>query len=121
MAGNPLRTLDSFELIKRGKASVTVGGLAAGIMARLGFMKSFPKALITACVAGFVAVLISTPLNVIFWGGTTGNVWGDMVFAATQAGHASRGEQALAAVARVIAGDAGQWPLAQWPPQYWRL
>ena len=47
-------------------------GLAAGIMARLGFMKSFPKALITACVAGFVAVLISTPLNVIFWGGTTG-------------------------------------------------
>ena len=60
-------------------------GLAAGIMARLGFMKSFPKALITACVAGFVAVLISTPLNVIFWGGTTGNVWGDMVFAATQA------------------------------------
>ena len=51
-------------------------GLAAGIMARLGFMKSFPKALITACVAGFVAVLISTPLNVIFWGGTTGNVWG---------------------------------------------
>lgn len=60
-------------------------GVAAGIMARLGFMKSFPKALLTAVVAGFVAVLISTPLNVIFWGGTTGNVWGDMVFAATQA------------------------------------
>ena len=54
-------------------------------MARLGFMKSFPKALLTAVVAGLVAVLISTPLNVIFWGGTTGNVWGDMVFAATQA------------------------------------
>ena len=68
------------------QAAAALGiGLAAGIMARLGFMKSFPKALITACVAGFVAVLISTPLNVIFWGGTTGNVWGDMVFAATQA------------------------------------
>ena len=51
-------------------------------MARLGFMKSFPKAIITACVAGFVAVAISTPLNVLFWGGTTGNVWGDAVFAA---------------------------------------
>ena len=53
-------------------------GLAAGIMARLGFMKSFPKALITACVAGFVAVLISTPLNVICWGGTpamSGAIW----------------------------------------------
>ena len=60
-------------------------GVAAGIMARLGFMKSFPKALLTAVVAGLVAVLISTPLNVIFWGGTTGNVWGDALFAATQA------------------------------------
>lgn len=60
-------------------------GVAVGIMARLGFMKSFPKALLTAVVAGLVAVLISTPLNVIFWGGTTGNVWGDMIFAATQA------------------------------------
>ena len=60
-------------------------GVAAGIMARLASMKSFPKALLTAVVAGLVAVLISTPLNVIFWGGTTGNVWGDMAFAATQA------------------------------------
>ena len=32
MAGNPLRTLDSFELLKLGKASVTVGGLAAGVL-----------------------------------------------------------------------------------------
>ncbi|WP_297513284.1 mechanosensitive ion channel domain-containing protein [uncultured Caulobacter sp.] len=33
MAGqNPLRTLDSFELLKLGKASVTVGGLAAGLL-----------------------------------------------------------------------------------------
>ena len=60
-------------------------GVAVGIMARLGFMKSFPKAILTACVAGLTAVAISTPLNVIFWGGTTGNVWGDAVFAATQA------------------------------------
>ena len=42
-------------------------GAAVGIMARL------------------AAVVISTPLNVLFWGGTTGNVWGDAVFAATQA------------------------------------
>ncbi|PIC01288.1 mechanosensitive ion channel family protein [Caulobacter sp. X] len=32
MADNPLRTLDSFELIKLGKASVTVGGLVAGVL-----------------------------------------------------------------------------------------
>ena len=48
-------------------------------------MKSFPKAILTACAAGLAAVVISTPLNVLFWGGTTGNVWGDAVFAATQA------------------------------------
>ena len=32
METNPLRTLDSFELLKLGKASVTVGGLAAGML-----------------------------------------------------------------------------------------
>ncbi len=60
-------------------------GLAVGVMARLGRMEKFSGAFLTAIVAGFVAVLISTPLNCIFWGGTTGNVWGDAVFAATQA------------------------------------
>ena len=60
-------------------------GVATGIMARLGFMKTFLKSLLTACVAGLVAVVISTPLNVTFWGGTTGNVWGDALFAYTQA------------------------------------
>ena len=53
-------------------------------MARLGFMKSFPKAMLTAVVGGCAAVLISTPLNIMFWGGTTGNVWGDALFAVTQ-------------------------------------
>lgn len=60
-------------------------GLGVGIMARLGFMKTFPKSMLTALVGGICAVVVSTPLNVIFWGGTTGNVWGDAVFAATQA------------------------------------
>ncbi len=43
------------------------------------------------------------------------------LFAAVQAGDAARGERALAAVARVFAAEAGQWPLAQWPQHYWRL
>lgn len=60
-------------------------GVIVGIMARLGFMKTFPKALITAIAGGGIAVIVSTPLNVIFWGGTTGNVWGDALFALTQA------------------------------------
>ena len=48
-------------------------GLAVGIMARLGKMGKLGGALLTAVVAGLVAVCISTPLNVLFWGGTTGN------------------------------------------------
>ena len=42
-------------------------GLVVGIMARLGFMKSFPKALLTACGGGLAAVVVSTPLNILFW------------------------------------------------------
>lgn len=60
-------------------------GVAVGIMARLGHMEKLSGAILTACVAGFTAVLISTPLNIIFWGGTTGNIWGDAVFAWSQA------------------------------------
>lgn len=60
-------------------------GIAVGIMARLGFMKTLPKALLTAVVGGCAAVLISTPLNLIFWEGQTGNIWGDALFAYTQA------------------------------------
>lgn len=60
-------------------------GVVVGIMARLGRMVSLPGAILTACVAGLTAVAISTPLNMKFWGGTTGNLWGDAVFAWSQA------------------------------------
>lgn len=60
-------------------------GLVVGIMARLGHMKTIMGAIITAVAAGLTAVIISTPLNILFWGGTTGNVWGDAVFAWSQA------------------------------------
>lgn len=60
-------------------------GFVVGIMARLGFMQSFAKSLLAAVGGGLAAVVISTPLNIMFWGGTTGNVWGDALFALTQA------------------------------------
>ncbi len=43
------------------------------------------------------------------------------LLATVQAGAARPAEQALAVVARVFASEAGQWPIAQWPQQYWRL
>ena len=60
-------------------------GVAVGVMARLGQMEKLFGAILTACAAGLTAVVISTPLNILFWGGTTGNVWGDAMFAWSQA------------------------------------
>ena len=48
-------------------------------------MKSVGKAILTSLVAAAAASVVSTPLNIIFWDGQTGNVWGDAVFAAAQA------------------------------------
>ncbi|HEM4215794.1 TPA: ECF transporter S component [Streptococcus suis] len=56
-------------------------GIAVGLLAYYGSMKNIRGALFTGIVAGFAAVLVSTPLNMIFWGGTTGNLWGDLVYA----------------------------------------
>ena len=66
-------------------------GLVVGILARMGFMKTFPKSFVCALGGGLAAVCISTPLNILVWGGTTGNVWGDALFAATQASGMSVG------------------------------
>ncbi|MEO5963587.1 MAG: hypothetical protein ABIO75_07130 [Thermomonas sp.] len=44
-----------------------------------------------------------------------------LLLATVQAGAVKPAEQALAVVARVFASEAGQWPIAQWPQQYWRL
>ena len=43
------------------------------------------------------------------------------LLARVQAGADVPARQALAAVERVFAGDAGLWPLAEWQGQYWRL
>ncbi|EHF01433.1 MULTISPECIES: ECF transporter S component [Olsenella] len=57
-------------------------GIAVGLMAWYGHMRKAPGILVAGLVAGLVAVCISTPLNMAFWGGSTGNVWGDAAFAA---------------------------------------
>jgi energy-coupling factor transport system substrate-specific component len=56
-------------------------GLVVGILAYKGFMKNIKGTIITGIIVGIVAVIISTPLNIIFWGGTTGNIWGDALYA----------------------------------------
>lgn len=56
-------------------------GLVTGIMAYKGWVSSIRTATITGLIVGMVAAIVSTPLNIIFWGGQTGNVWGDTFFA----------------------------------------
>ncbi|HEX5564837.1 MAG TPA: ECF transporter S component [Sporosarcina sp.] len=56
-------------------------GLTVGIMAYKGWISNVGKAIVLGIVVGFIAAIVSTPLNIMFWEGTTGNVWGDALFA----------------------------------------
>lgn len=62
--------------------AVTSGaiGLTVGIMAYKGWVSSVQRALVIGLVTGVVAAIVSTPLNLIFWGGQTGNIWGDAFY-----------------------------------------
>lgn len=56
-------------------------GLAVGIMAYKGYIKSLGKAVIIGIIVSLVSAVVSTPINIGFWGGQTGNVWGDALYA----------------------------------------
>ncbi len=56
-------------------------GLTVGIMAYKGWISSLWKAIVMGLVVGLVAAVVSTPINIGFWGGQTGNVWGDALYA----------------------------------------
>jgi energy-coupling factor transport system substrate-specific component len=56
-------------------------GLTVGVMAYQGWVASFWKVLLVGLVVAAVAAVVSTPLNIAFWKGQTGNVWGDALYA----------------------------------------
>ncbi|BEV73018.1 MULTISPECIES: ECF transporter S component [unclassified Paludibacterium] len=62
-------------------------GLAVGVMAHKGRIKNIGSTIVVGLVAAVVATVISTPINIAFWGGQTGNVWGDLVYASMVAHH----------------------------------
>lgn len=64
-------------------------GLAVGILYEKGYFDKASKVLPAALVIALVSAVISTPLNVIFWGGQTGIAWGDALFAYMTAHHVS--------------------------------
>ncbi|PLR86740.1 ECF transporter S component [Bacillus canaveralius] len=56
-------------------------GLAVGILFYKGLISSWSQAAVAGLIVGLVATVVSTPINVGFWGGQTGNVWGDALYA----------------------------------------
>lgn len=62
-------------------------GLVVGIMAYKGWIRNIGTAIIIGLVAALVAAIVSTPINIAFWGGQTGNVWGDAVYGTLIANH----------------------------------
>lgn len=56
-------------------------GITVGIMAYKGWIKNIGKAIVVGLVAALVAAIVSTPINIGFWGGQTGNIWGDALYA----------------------------------------
>lgn len=56
-------------------------GITAGALAYKGFLSGWPRAFLIGVAVALVSTVVSTPINVAFWEGTTGNVWGDALFA----------------------------------------
>jgi energy-coupling factor transport system substrate-specific component len=61
-------------------------GLVVGVLAYKGWISSFWKALGIGVIVVIVAAVVSTPLNILYWGGQTGNIWGDALYTASIAG-----------------------------------
>lgn len=62
-------------------------GIAVGVLHAKGWFSSAKKVFVSAIIIAIVSAVISTPLNVIFWGGQTGIPWGDSIFAAMIVNH----------------------------------
>ena len=56
-------------------------GLVSGFLARLGFFRRMFLAAAAGLLIALVAALSSTPINVSLYGGQTGNLWADGLFA----------------------------------------
>lgn len=80
-------TADPMSFVYAG-TSIAIG-LVAGILAYKEWMNNFGKALVSGLIVSIVAAVVSTPLNIKFWGGQTGNAWGDAVFGAMMAKQSS--------------------------------
>jgi len=55
-------------------------GITVGIITYKGMLRSPGQAFIAGLIVALVAAVVSTPINIAFWGGQTGNIWGDALY-----------------------------------------
>jgi len=60
-------------------------GITVGILMYRGLIKNIYLAILSGIIVALVAAIVSTPINIAFWGGQTGNIWGDALFASLMA------------------------------------
>ncbi|MBM7590044.1 ECF transporter S component [Brevibacillus fulvus] len=72
-------TMDGGLSIWYGISSIAIA-MAAGVLAALGWFRSLPKAIVAGIIVAIVSAIVSTPINVLLWGGQTGKAWGDLLF-----------------------------------------
>jgi len=71
-------TMDPISLIYA-LTSIAIG-ITVGIITYKGLLKSAVQAFIAGLIVALVAAIVSTPINIAFWGGQTGNIWGDALY-----------------------------------------
>lgn len=67
-----------------GITSIAIG-LVAGYLAYKGWIENWWKTIGLGIIIALVSTIVSTPINIKFWGGQTGNIWGDTLFATLMA------------------------------------
>ncbi|MCX7904194.1 MAG: ECF transporter S component [Caloramator sp.] len=60
-------------------------GITVGVLMFKGLIKNVYLAILSGIIVALVAAVVSTPINIAFWGGQTGNIWGDALFASLMA------------------------------------
>ena len=60
-------------------------GLVAGYLAYAGWIRNIGRAFVLGVLLAVTATVVSVPINVVLWGGTTGNAWGDAIYTALMA------------------------------------
>ncbi len=78
LTGNLMYGLEKHLSVIYALTSVILG-VIVGLVAKKKMLNTLMGAMTVSVMAALAAIAVSTPLNILFYGGSTGNVWGDGV------------------------------------------